>query len=74
MNQWYLTINIFCPSNIYVTGDLAFLVIFFGEDYSSPNFLNIEVNLADKSEDHFEKSHQDDKRSERIYCGLKKFQ
>ena len=63
-----------CPSNIYVTGDLAFLVIFFGKDYSSPIFLNIEGSLADKSEDHFEKANQDDKRSERIYCELKKFQ
>ena len=69
LNNQYL-----CPFNIYLTGDLAFLVIFFGKDYSSTIFLNIEGSLADKSEDHFEKAHQDDKRSERIYCGLTNFQ
>ena len=30
--------------------------------------------LADKSEDHIERDHQDGKRSERIYCGLTNFQ
>ena len=30
--------------------------------------------IADKSEDRIERSQQDGKRSERIYCGLTKFQ
>ena len=29
--------------------------------------------LADKSEDHIERAHQDGKRSEIIYCGLTNF-
>ena len=31
---------------------------------------NIVGGLADKSEDHIERVHQDGKRSERIHCGL----
>ena len=30
--------------------------------------------LADKSEDHIERTHQDGKRSERKYCGVTNFQ
>ena len=29
--------------------------------------------LADKSEDHIERAHQDGKQSKRIYCGLTTF-
>ena len=35
---------------------------------------NIVGGLADTSEDHIEKVHQDGKRSERIYCRLTNFQ
>ena len=31
---------------------------------------NIVGGLADKSEDHIEKAHQDGKRNKRMYCGL----
>ena len=34
---------------------------------------NIAGGLADNSEDHIERSHQDGKRSERINCGLTDF-
>ena len=35
---------------------------------------NIVGGLANKSEDHIERAHQDGKCSERIYCGLTNFQ
>ena len=35
---------------------------------------NIVGGLADKSEDHIERDHQDGKRSEKIYRGLTNFQ
>ena len=34
---------------------------------------NIVGGLADKSEDHIKRAHQDGKRSERMYCGLTNF-
>ena len=34
---------------------------------------NIVGGLADKSEDHIERTHQDGKHSERIYCGFTNF-
>ena len=44
------------------------------EDYIVYQMENIVGGLADKSEDHIERVHQDGKRSERIYCGLTNFQ
>ena len=35
---------------------------------------DIVSGLADKSEDHIERDHQDGKRSERKYCGVTNFQ
>ena len=43
------------------------------EDHIVHQIKNIVVGLADKSEDHTERAHQDGKRSERIYCGLINF-
>ena len=34
---------------------------------------NIVDGLADKNEDHIKRAHQNGKRSERIYSGVKKF-
>ena len=44
------------------------------EDHIVYQMKNIVVGLADKSEDHIEKAHQDGKRSERKYCGVTNFQ
>ena len=44
------------------------------EDHIVYQMENIIGGLADKSEDHIERDHQDGKRSERIYCGLTNFQ
>ena len=44
------------------------------EDYIVYQMENIVGGLADKSEDHIERAHEDCKRSERIYCGLTNFQ
>ena len=35
---------------------------------------NVIGDLADNSEDHIERAHQDGKRSERKYCGVTNFQ
>ena len=43
------------------------------EDHIVYQMKNIVVGLADKSEDHIEKAHQDGKCSGRIYCRLKFF-
>ena len=43
------------------------------EDHIVYQMRNIVEGLADKSEDHTERAHQDGKRSERIYCGLINF-
>ena len=43
------------------------------EDHIVFQMENIVGGLADKSEDHIERAHQDGKRSERIYCGLTNF-
>ena len=44
------------------------------EDHIVYEMKNIVRGLADKSKDHIEIAHQDDKRNERIYCGLINFQ
>ena len=44
------------------------------EDHIVFQMENIVGGLADKSEDHIERTHQDGKRSERIYYGLINFQ
>ena len=44
------------------------------EDHIVYQMENIVGGLADKSEDHIERAHQDSKRSERKYCGLTNFQ
>ena len=44
------------------------------EDHIVYRMENIVGGLADKSEDHIERSHQDGERSEKIYCGLTNFQ
>ena len=44
------------------------------EDHIVYQMENIVGGLADKSEDHIERVHQDGKRSERLYCGLTNFQ
>ena len=44
------------------------------EDHIVYQMENIVGGLADKSEDHIERAHQDGERSERIYCGLTNFQ
>ena len=44
------------------------------EDHIIYQMTNIVGGLADKSEDHIERAHQDGKCSERIYCGLINFQ
>ena len=43
------------------------------EDHIVHQMKNDVGGLADKSEDHIERSHQDGKQSERIYCGLTNF-
>ena len=43
------------------------------EDHIVYQMKNIVGGLADKSEDHIERTHQDGKHSERIYCGLINF-
>ena len=43
------------------------------EDHVFYQIENIIGGLADKSEDPIERTHQDGKRSERIYCGLTNF-
>ena len=43
------------------------------EDHIVHQIENIIGGLADKSEDHIERAHQDGKRIERIYCGLTNF-
>ena len=43
------------------------------KDYIVYQMENIIGGLADKSEDHIERAHQDGKRIERIYCGLTNF-
>ena len=40
------------------------------EDHIVRKKENIVGGLADKSEDHIEKAHQDGKRNKRMYCGL----
>ena len=44
------------------------------EDHIVYQMKNIDGGLADKSEDHIERAHQDGKRSERKYCGVANFQ
>ena len=44
------------------------------EDHIVYQMENIVGGLADKSEDHIKRAHQDGERSERIYCGLTNFQ
>ena len=44
------------------------------EDHIVHQMENIIGGLADKSEDHIERAHQDGKRSERKYCGVTNFQ
>ena len=44
------------------------------EDHIVYQMENIVGGLADKSEDHIERAHQDGKRSERKYCGVVNFQ
>ena len=44
------------------------------EDHILYQMKNIDCGLADKSEDHIERAHQDGKRSERKYCGVVNFQ
>ena len=44
------------------------------EDHIVYQMKNIVGGLADKSEDHIERAHQYDKRSERKYCGVTHFQ
>ena len=44
------------------------------EDHIVYQIEHIVGGLADKSEDHIDRSHQDGKRSERMYCGLTNFQ
>ena len=43
------------------------------EDHIVYQMENIVGGLADKSERHIERAHQDGKRSVRIYCGLTNF-
>ena len=43
------------------------------EDHIVYQMENIVSGLANKSEVHIERSHQDGKRSEKIYCGLTNF-
>ena len=43
------------------------------EDHIIYQMENIVSGLANKSEVHIERSHQDGKRSEKIYCGLTNF-
>ena len=40
------------------------------QDHIVYQMKNINGGLADKSEDHIERVHQDSKRSERKYCGV----
>ena len=54
---------------IYVT-----LSVHLFEDHIVYQMENIVGGLADKSEDHIERAHQDGKRSERKYCGVTNFQ
>ena len=42
----------------------------FFEDHIVYQMKNIIGGLADKNEDHIERAHEDDKRSERKYCGV----
>ena len=44
------------------------------EDHIVYQMKNIVGDLADKSEDHIERAHQDGKCSERKYCGVTNFQ
>ena len=44
------------------------------EDHIVYQMKNIVGGLADKSEDHIERGHQDGKGSERKYCGVTNFQ
>ena len=44
------------------------------EDHIVYRMKNIVGGLADKSEDHIERAHQDGKRSERKYCEVTNFQ
>ena len=44
------------------------------EDHIVHQMENIIGGLADKSEDHIERAHQDGKRSDKQYCGVTNFQ